>query len=107
MSPWIGGTYCPRAPRASHATLQRLAVAALCAQRRFEREAPSWAQPLPLRADECEALLESADSQLRLVGHYGLSLRIADWDYDTHPSFDVFCKGMDYPAKPCLHCLPF
>ena len=61
---------------------------ALCAQEWFEQTAPKWARPLPLREAECAMLLKDADSRLRLLAHYALSLRSTDWVYWTHPPFD-------------------
>ena len=79
----------------------RKACRALCAQKWFERTAPKWAQPLPLREEECEMLLKDADSRLRLLGHYALSLRSTSWDCSTHPPFDAFlqrCADNGYPT---------
>jgi hypothetical protein len=48
--PWIG--HFPH----ERATQKRVVIAALCAVRWFELEAPPWAQPLPLKAEDCYAL---------------------------------------------------
>src|SRR5262245_46351769 len=88
--PWIGGTYRPRAPRKQHVALQQQVVWALRAREWFEHTAPKWAQPLPLREDECEMLLKDADRQNQLLGHYALSLRSMGWNYVTHPPFAIW-----------------
>jgi hypothetical protein len=52
-TPFIGGTFYPHDPRASHAGLKRQVRAALYARELHRLNAPRWAQPLPLRAREC------------------------------------------------------
>jgi hypothetical protein len=62
---------------------------ALCAQKWFEYEAPLWAQPLPLRLEDCQALFNQPNRRLFPVGRYGIMLRGMDWDYRRAPPFEV------------------
>jgi hypothetical protein len=60
--------------------LRQLVVAALVAREKFRKTAPVWCPPLPLRYEDCEALQEDDDPRLNLVGFFGASLRLADFD---------------------------
>ena len=93
-APFIGGPFYARAPRQSHVPLMQEVVRALCAQRWFEETAPKWAQPLPLRIEECEALLKDPDEGQRLVARYALMLRSTSWECSTHPPFNEFCAAV-------------
>jgi hypothetical protein len=76
----------------------------LAARRRRGRSrqtAPySWANPLPLRMEECESLQYNEHNALRLLGHFGLSLRWNKWDIERHPPFETFCRGVIACACP-------
>jgi hypothetical protein len=74
--------------------LRQLVVAALIAREKFRETAPVWAPPLPLRYEDCEALQDDDDPRLNLVGFFGASLRLADFDCAAHPCFHVFSSGM-------------
>jgi hypothetical protein len=62
----------------------------------------SWANPLPLRLDTCESLLQYVPCNgMKLLGYFGRSLRWRDWNYETHPTFPVFCSGvLDWDRCP-------
>ena len=61
----------------------------------------SWANPLPLKMEECESWVDNDHHALRLVGYFGRSLRWNDWDYERHPPFNTFCSGvMKYILSP-------
>ena len=62
----------------------------LAAQQQFEQTAPKWARTigLPLREDECEALLKDPDNRIRLLGQYALARRLLNWQAGTYPPFD-------------------
>ena len=89
--PWIGGepfSHCNRA------TQKQVVTAALVARQWFTHEAPEWAQPLPLKAEDCYALFNGphrGNRRSRLVGEYGLMLRGSWWDTACVPPFEVFC----------------
>jgi hypothetical protein len=108
--PWIGGTYFARAPRNQHVGLMRRVRQALVAQQWFERTAPKWAHPLPLRESECMMLRQDADSRNRLLAHYAWQLREQDWVYCLFPAFDAAFvqRYADNPgaAAECLGALP-
>jgi hypothetical protein len=89
-TPWLGGPYRPRAPRAQYAETMISVCRALAARERFDAEAPSWAQKigLPLREDECLLMCEDPDQRIRLLGHYGLDLRMKNWRAGTYSPFD-------------------
>jgi hypothetical protein len=79
-------------------------VAALIATERFRQDWLGWPQPLPVHPDDCEKMQGSALSpRSRIVGYFGESLRSTDpaYDYDRHPRFDVFVRGlMAYQSTP-------
>ena len=106
--PWIGGwphgppgTYNPHAPRDELAALKQRVIRALCAQRWFEEEAPKWAQPLPLRFDECVALFNGPNAGKRrpgLVGEYGQYLGWMGWKLQHAQRFEEFCAYKISPS---------
>lgn len=65
---------------------------ALCAREKFCQDAPGW-PTLPLRAEECEAMIDDDDPRRRIVGYYGDSQRCEDWSL-LHPSFAPFVSGL-------------
>ena len=93
--PWIG--HFPH----ERTTQKRVVIAALCAVRWFELEAPPWAQPLPLKAEDGYALFNGSHQGNRrshLRGEYGLMLRGMWWDVARAPPFEVFCADALSPA---------
>jgi hypothetical protein len=49
----------------------------------------------------CESLLYNDHNEQKLVGYYARSLRWNGWDFERHPPFDVFCRGvMEYIFSP-------
>jgi hypothetical protein len=95
--PFIGGEYDPHAPREQHSNLIRKVCRALCCQKWFEFEAPKWAQPLPLSAEDCYGRWQGPNrgSQRHyLVGQYGLRLRGTGWERRNVPPFEVHCAQM-------------
>jgi hypothetical protein len=89
--PYVGGAtfVAGHEPR----SLRHLVFGALCAKAQFEREAPSWAPPLPLRKEACAILANSADPKMNAVGLFAQSLRYAGWSED-HPSFGTYVCGL-------------
>ena len=90
--PFIGGLYVagldPDYP------LLPPVCAALRAREQFRQDAPSWTyQPLPLRAEVCDELVNADNTRLQVVGLYGYSWRCTDWDR-KHPTFRRFCSGL-------------
>jgi|SRR5262249_25899891 len=98
--PWIGGTYPPRAPREKLVPLKQRVVRARCAQCWFEFEAPRWAQPLPLRLKDCQALYNQPNRRLRPVGEYGELLRALGWHLERARPFEVFCEPPAPASNP-------
>jgi hypothetical protein len=66
--------------------------AALDARVWFSKHGPDWAQELPL-GDECYLMMK-ASGPLHLLGRYGFSLWLLDFDYLTHPQIYEFCRGL-------------
>ena len=97
--PWIGGEpfcYCERA------TQKNVVIAALLARKWFESEAPRWAQPLPLKFEDCIALFNGphrGNFRSRMVGEYGIVLRSMRWNLQRIPKFEVFCSQMLSPPS--------
>jgi hypothetical protein len=89
-TPWTGEEFFP----CQRADLKRRAIRALCAQKWFTHEAPAWAQPLPLRFEDCIALFNGVNQgnrRPRLVGEYGIALRAMGWNLQHAVPFEVFC----------------
>ena len=90
---WIGGeryAYCDRA------TQKQKVIAALVAREWFTHEAPEWAQPLPLKFEDCTARFNGPNRACRrgrLVGIYGITLREMSWQLQYAKPFEVFCGG--------------
>jgi hypothetical protein len=98
--PFIDGKYNPHAPPGEHAALKQRVIAALRCRKWFELEAPLWAQPLPLKLDDCHALLNGPnrnDQRLTLVSRYGQELMGMAWDYQRAPRFEVYCAQLLVP----------
>ena len=73
--------------------------AALDARIWFSVHGPDWAQELPL-GDECYPMME-ASGLLHLLGRYGFSLWLLDFDYLTHPQiYEFSCGLMASPQTP-------
>src|SRR5262249_48256363 len=67
----------------------------------FREHAPAWAPWLPLNFDDCKKLERDESGRINLVGHYASSLRMLEYDYQTHPLFkDYACGLMAYPHAP-------
>jgi hypothetical protein len=95
--PVIGGRFLTWA---DHSFLLPRVCAALCARERFRQDAPAWAQPLPLRWEDCKTLEYDDNPRFNLVGLFGISLH-GEWDYERHPSFAAFASGlMAYEHTP-------
>jgi hypothetical protein len=80
--------------------LQRRVLQALRCRRWFESEAPPWALPLPLSAEDCYGRWQGSsrnDQRPYLVGKYGLLLRGAAWEWKNVPSFEMHCAQMLAP----------
>ena len=86
--PWIG--YFPH----NRTTQKQVVAQALRCARWFECEAPRWAPPLPLKLDDCHALLNVGSRRHALVAKYGIELRAMWWDYKLARPFEVFCAGV-------------
>jgi hypothetical protein len=78
-------------------------AAALIARERFRLDAPGWPE-LPVHEDVCMRMQRDVDDpNARLVGYYGASLHETDpaFDYDAHPPFDTYVRGlMAYDHTP-------
>ena len=76
--------------------LRRRACVALAAQEWFRETAPPWARaiPLPLSIAGCQKLEQDENLRPNLVGHYGSSLMMLDYDYKLHPSLADCCSGL-------------
>jgi hypothetical protein len=85
--------YCRAQDEPAKAALAELSRRALVARARFAIDGPQWAQPLPLSWDAC-CQLQGVGGRAELLGNYAASLLGCKWDYETHPPFDVFCRGM-------------
>src|SRR5262245_30258872 len=91
--PVIGDKFPPPEYRTAEyfTGLQAKVVRALCARKWFEFEGPRWAQPLPLKEDDCIALLNTPEPRWGrhwLVCEYGRHLRGYDWHYQRAIPFE-------------------
>jgi hypothetical protein len=76
-------------------SLRQKVTAACCARAWFYQQKPAWAPALPLDPAEIEAMVDSPDPRIRLVGFFASSIRQADWRYWAHhPSFRPYCRGL-------------
>jgi hypothetical protein len=73
--------------------LERL-TNALCARKWYEQQKPDGLPELPLTQHACQALQESSDGRLILLGCFGYSLKFVRWRYQSHPSFYAYCRGV-------------
>src|SRR5262245_61579540 len=71
---------------------KRIACRALEARERFAEDGPSDAPPLPLSYAERERLKTGGLSHI--VAWYARSLRCLEYDYDAHPSFEDYARGV-------------
>jgi hypothetical protein len=94
--PWIGDAFPPPEYRGG---LKERVIRALCARRWFEFEAPKWAQPLPLKLNDCHRLFNQPNRRLVPVGKYGIRLRGMGWDLQRAPPFEVFCAEVLMPCR--------
>jgi hypothetical protein len=108
--PFIGGPpfdhygqFNPHLPPEQHADLRQRVLRALRARRWFEFEAPPWAQPLPLKLEDCYALFNDPPHRGKirpaLVGEYGICLRGMDWRLEYAPPFEEFCAEQLSPRS--------
>jgi hypothetical protein len=80
--------------------LRQQVADAFCASARFDATKPRWAPKLPFSAAACKLLVDSPSHRLRLVGHYGDSLRQLRWNR-WHPDFPSYCRAtMAAPWTP-------
>jgi len=75
------------------AELKNLICKALTAQMRFHESKPAWAPDLPLSFNAGRELKSKRDPRVQLVGYYGISQLIAQYDED-HPAFKLFVCGL-------------
>jgi hypothetical protein len=73
---------------------KRIARQALLAREWFAATGPHDAPPLPLSGAEMESLRYQGNALWHIIGHFGQSLRLQDWDYTRHPGFDDFARGV-------------
>jgi len=89
------------------AALAELSRRALAARARFAIDGPPWAQPLPTSWQDlsklariCELVQAGVLAQdffngrLELMTNFIASLCNSKWDYDSHPSFHRFARGV-------------
>jgi hypothetical protein len=92
--PVIGGELPPPAAE-YYDELQAKIVRALCAQKWSEFETPHWINPLPLKEEDCIALLNIPEAQRWdrhwLRSQYGRHLRSLGWHYERAVPFEKFC----------------
>jgi hypothetical protein len=85
--PVVGGQYITSLDR----TVPMLRVCrALAADAKFRQET---SLPLPLRQQDCDALINDDDPKVVVVGHYASSQRGEYW-HPEHPSFTAFARGL-------------
>jgi hypothetical protein len=95
--PIIGGELPPPEYRTPEYfdELQATIVRALCTQKWSEYETPSWVNPLPLKEEDCIALLNIPEAQRWdrhwLRSEYGRHLRSLSWHYQRAIPFEKFC----------------
>jgi hypothetical protein len=92
--PWIGVFPQRRSVQ------KQMVTAALRARVWFKFEAPLWAQPLLLKAEDCQALFKRphgddyrANRGAALRGDYGLHAREVWWDLKNMRPFEVFSSS--------------
>jgi hypothetical protein len=95
--PIIGGRFLTWV---DHTHLLPNVCRALCCRERFRQDEPNW-PILPLHRDDIAAAMDDDCPRYMLLGHYSDSLAMADWSYDTHPTFNRFARGlMAYKYAP-------
>jgi hypothetical protein len=79
---------------AARTALKRLGMQASEARTWFATAGPSWGQPLPIRRDDIDRLM-NAGGRRELLGSYAKSLFDVKWSYRLHPTFFTFgCNVM-------------
>jgi hypothetical protein len=66
---------------------------ALAAREWFRQHAPGMPE-LPLSSAEIRKLIWSGDPRRVLVGLFGNSLACMNWDFENHPAFRDFARGV-------------
>ena len=72
---------------------KRIARLALLARVHFAQNGPADAPPLPLSCKDWEQA-RRARGLRGLVGFFARSLAGQDWDFEKHPSFEDFARGL-------------
>jgi hypothetical protein len=72
---------------------KRIARLAFLARAHFAQNGPAHAPPLPLSHDDWEQA-RRARGLRGLVGFFARSLAGQDWDFEKHPSFEDFARGL-------------
>jgi hypothetical protein len=91
--PIVGGVYIVGDERHAMPCFLPLICAALVARERFKQEWPDWPD-LPLNWEHCVKMQHNECRRVALMAHYGFSLASADYDYDGHPRFDTYARGL-------------
>jgi hypothetical protein len=74
---------------------KRAACRALAAREWFTRHAPADAPPLPLSYEERENMKHGGGGPLlRIVAWYARSLEARKYDFDEHPPFEDYVRGV-------------
>lgn len=104
--PYIDELYGVNGSHPDYDPLKR-AVAALLARQKFALDAPLEPM-LPLSMRECDTMVADPDPSRALVGLFASSLRGLEWDYDMHPCFERYARGlMAFEPAPCtVRCDP-
>jgi hypothetical protein len=76
-----------------HAELVREVARTLAAQW-HEESAPAWACQLPVELQVCESLIYNDCNALKLLGYYGRSMLWSGWNFERHPDFNTYCRGI-------------
>jgi hypothetical protein len=94
--PVVGGVYLADDVRPALSMYLPRICGALVARERFRQDAPAWAGELPVHVDRCMEMRHDECPRVALVAHYGFSLLATDpaYDYDAHPAFDTFARGL-------------
>jgi hypothetical protein len=103
--PYTNEQFNPHAPAEELAALKALVAQALRAQKWFEFEAPAWAQPLPLRFEECVQLNRLYGDgvgpdwtrRFGLISRYAQDLRSLRWRYERMLPFEQYCAQVLNP----------
>ena len=83
------------------AKLKRLTRAVLAARKSFRQHGPAWAPLLPLNFADIDKLKRDESSRVNMVGLYGSSLMMLEYDHLTHPPIvDYVCGLIAYAHTP-------